>query len=321
MPSIKPPNISPSSITPEHVWLARRHWMRQMGAGALALGAGSVMPALAASPANERAPLAATPNPSYQLMRTPTAERDVTSYNNFYEFGTGKGDPVENAGAMVLRPWTVSVEGEANKPQVFDIDDLLKLAPLEERVYRLRCVEAWSMVIPWTGYSLSALLKKVDPTSRARYVSFVTAEQPENMPGLRGRILDWPYVEALRIDEAMHPLTMLVFGVYGKTLPGQNGAPMRVAIPWKYGFKSGKSIVRIVLSEKMPETSWNKVAPSEYGFYANVNPTVPHPRWSQATERRIGDGFFAARAETLMFNGYADEVSSLYQGMDLRRWY
>ncbi|NYT76737.1 protein-methionine-sulfoxide reductase catalytic subunit MsrP [Alcaligenaceae bacterium] len=321
MPSIKPPGIPTSSITPEHVWLARRQWMRQMGAGALALGAGSIMPALAASPTDARTPLAATPNPSYQLMRAPTAEQDVISYNNFYEFGTGKSDPADYAGAMVLRPWTVSVEGEVGKPQVFDIDDLLKLAPLEERVYRMRCVEAWSMVIPWTGYSLSALLKKVDPTSRARYVSFVTAEQPENMRGLSSRILDWPYVEALRIDEAMHPLTMLVFGVYGKALPGQNGAPMRVSIPWKYGFKSGKSIVRIVLSEKMPETSWNKVAPSEYGFYGNVNPTVPHPRWSQATERRIGDGFFAPRVDTLMFNGYADEVSSLYQGMDLKRWY
>jgi sulfoxide reductase catalytic subunit YedY len=207
------------------------------------------------------------------------------------------------------------------KPRVFDIDDLLRLAPMEERIYRLRCVEAWSMVIPWVGYPLSALLREVQPTGNAKYVEFVTALSPDTMPGVRAGILDWPYVEGLRMDEAMHPLSLLVFGLYGKLLPNQDGAPLRVAVPWKYGFKSGKSIVRIRLVEKMPMTSWVKAAANEYGFYANVNPEVPHPRWSQATERRIGDGFFAPRAKTLMFNGYAEQVASLYQGMDLRRYY
>ncbi|MGP1614402.1 MAG: protein-methionine-sulfoxide reductase catalytic subunit MsrP [Pollutimonas bauzanensis] len=271
--------------------------------------------------AGRRGRESAAPNPEYWLSDKQTSEKDVSSYNNFYEFGTGKTDPLEYAAKMQTSPWTVSVEGEAAKPRSFDIDDLRKLAGLEERIYRLRCVEAWSMVIPWTGYSLAALLKQVEPTSKAKYVEFVTVVQPGNMPGLGDRIIDWPYVEGLRIDEAMHPLTMLVFGVYGKTLPNQNGAPVRVAVPWKYGFKSGKSLVKIRLVEKMPVTSWVKIAPREYGFYANVNPGVPHPRWSQATERRIGDGFFAPRVDTLMFNGYADQVASLYAGMDLGKNY
>src|SRR5690606_37731324 len=227
-------------------------------------------------------------------------------------------DPYEYGEKLQTRPWTVTVEGEVAKPRTFDIDDLLKLAAIEERIYRLRCVEAWSMVIPWSGYSLATLLRQVEPTSKAKYVEFVSATQPGNMPGLNDRIIDWPYTEGLRIDEAMHPLTMLVFGVYGKVLPNQNGAPMRVAIPWKYGFKSGKSIVKIRLVEKMPQTSWAKIAPNEYGFYANVNPDVPHPRWSQATERRIGDGFFAPRVKTLPFNGYGEQVASLYTGLDLK---
>lgn len=308
--------IKSSEITPEPIWRARRRWLKQAGIGALALGTGGLTPAQAAGVG-----WASKANDAYSVDARLTSEKDVTSYNNFYEFGAEKHDPFEHAAAMQTRPWTVEVEGEVGKPRIFDIDDLLKLAPMEERVYRLRCVEAWSMVIPWQGYSLSTLLKQVEPTSKAKFVQFVTAVQPDNMPGVRSRILDWPYVEGLRIDEAMHPLTLLAFGVYGKALPNQNGAPMRVAIPWKYGFKSGKSIVKIRLTEKMPLTSWVEAAASEYGFYANVNPAVPHPRWSQATERRIGDGFFAPRVPTLMFNGYADQVAALYTGMDLARFY
>ncbi len=321
MPKNAIPPIAASEITPEAVWLSRRHWLQQAGLGALALGSGGLLAMDPARAAQVIQKLPATPNPEYFLSNKQTSEKDVSSYNNFYEFGTGKTDPLEYAEKMQTRPWTVSVEGEVAKPRTFDIDDLLKLAAMEERVYRLRCVEAWSMVIPWSGYSLSTLLRQVEPTSKAKYVEFITATQPANMPGLDDRIIDWPYTEGLRIDEAMHPLTMLVFGVYGKMLPNQNGAPMRVAIPWKYGFKSGKSIVKIRLVEKMPVTSWVKIAPNEYGFYANVNPDVPHPRWSQATERRIGDGFFAPRVDTIAFNGYAEQVASLYAGMDLRKNY
>lgn len=320
MARIQIPRIAPSEITPEPVWQGRRVWLRQMGMGAVALGAASV-PGMPWAAAAEKPALPATPNPQYWLSEKPTSEKDVTGYNNFYEFGTGKTDPRDRSGRFQTRPWTVTVEGEVAKPRTFDIDDLLKLAPMEERIYRLRCVEAWSMVIPWIGYSLSALLDQVQPTSKAKFIEFTTAAQPDTMPGLRSRIIDWPYVEALRLDEAMHPLAMLVFGVYGKMLPNQNGAPLRVAIPWKYGFKSGKSIVRIRLLETMPETSWVKIAPNEYGFYANVNPDVDHPRWSQATERRIGASFLAPRVETMMFNGYAEQVASLYQGMDLNRYY
>ncbi len=310
------PAIAASEITPEAVWQSRRRWMQQAGAGAVAVLAGNW---LMSSDALAATLPKSTPNPLYRVDDALTSEKDVTTYNNFYEFGTGKSDPSTYAGGLQIDPWSVSVEGEVEHPGVYDLDALLKLAPLEDRVYRLRCVEAWSMVIPWQGYPLSALLKRVRPTSKAKFVEFVTVEQPKNMPGLKDRILDWPYVEALRIDEAMNPLTLLTFGVYGKPLPRQNGAPVRVIIPWKYGFKSGKSIVKIRLTEKQPLTSWVKVAPSEYGFYGNVNPQVPHPRWSQATERRIGAGFFAPRAETLMFNGYAEQVASLYTGMDLKR--
>lgn len=312
------PAVASSEITPEQVWRSRRVWLRQAGLGAAALAAGGILPAQAA---DSQSKLAGTPNPKYRVDDALTSEKDVTTYNNFYEFGTDKVDPSRYAGAMKTEPWTVTVEGEAARPGVYDIDALLKLAGLEERIYRLRCVEAWSMVIPWEGYSLAALLKQVEPTSKAKFVEFVTDVQPGNMRALDDHILDWPYVEALRLDEAMHPLTLLTFGVYGKRLPNQNGAPVRVVIPWKYGFKSGKSIVKIRLTENRPVTSWSKAAPSEYGFYANVNPTVPHPRWSQATERRIGAGFFAPRIDTLMFNGYADQVASLYAGMDLARNY
>src|SRR3546814_646714 len=301
------PPIAPSEITPELVWQSRRRWLQQVGLGAVAAVAGNAF----LSPDAVSAPLPrATPNPKYRVDDDLTSEKDITTYNNFYEFGTGKSDPSRYAGAMRTEPWTVSIEGEVDHPGVYDIDGLLKLASLEDRVYRLRCVEAWSMVIPWQGYSLAALLKKAGPTSKAKYVEFVTALQHKTMPGVGVPILDWPYVEGLRIDEAMHPLTLLTFGLYGKSLPNQDGAPVRIVVPWKYGFKSGKSIVKIRLTERQPMTSWAKAAPSEYGFYANVNPKVPHPRWSQATERRIGSGFFASRVKTLMFNGYADQVRS-----------
>ena len=243
-----------------------------------------------------------------------TAYKDVTTYNNFYEFGTSKEDPAQNAGSLKTRPWTITVEGEVNKPKVFDIEELLKLAPLEERVYRLRCVEAWSMVIPWVGYSLSELLKRAEPTSKAKFVEFVSLEDPEQMPGQKSATLDWPYREGLRIDEAMHPLTILAVGLYGEVMPKQNGAPIRLVVPWKYGYKSAKSIVKIRLVEEQPVTSWMKAGPSEYGFYSNVNPAVDHPRWTQAKKRRIGE--FLKRP-TLPFNGYADQVAQLYSGMDL----
>jgi sulfoxide reductase catalytic subunit YedY len=263
--------------------------------------------------------LKAPRNARWSVDAPPNSWQDITTYNNFYEFGTGKGDPAEYAGRMKLEPWTVRIDGAVRHPLTLDLDALRRLAPLEERVYRLRCVEAWSMVIPWTGYSLSHLLRQAEPTAEARYAVFTTALQPETMPGVRAGILDWPYTEGLRLDEAMHPLTLLTFGVYGRELPAQNGAPLRVVVPWKYGFKSAKSIVHIRLQAEPPETSWMRAAPREYGFYANVNPAVPHPRWSQATERRIGAGLFAPRADTLPFNGYADEVASLYRGMDLRQ--
>jgi sulfoxide reductase catalytic subunit YedY len=245
-----------------------------------------------------------------------TSFEDVTSYNNFYEFGFDKSEPAERAGQLVTRPWAVDIRGEVARPGRFDIDALIAKFPLEERVYRLRCVEAWSMVIPWLGFPLASLLALVEPNSRAKYVAFKSLHDPEQMPGQRDPVLDWPYTEGLRIDEAMHPLTLLAVGLYGKTLPNQNGAPIRLVVPWKYGFKSIKSIVGIELSEHQPDTTWSIAAPSEYGFYANVNPFVNHPRWSQASERRIGE---LARRQTLAFNGYGEQVASLYRGMDLRR--
>lgn len=313
------PPVPSSEITPRDVWQSRRRWLKTAALGSLAVGAGGVSSAWAAGA--DAATLNVTANQKFALDEPVTDRKLVTTYNNFYEFGTDKGDPARNAGRLQTRPWTVTIEGEVLKPRTFDIDDLLKLAPLEERVYRMRCVEGWSMVIPWNGYSLSTLLSQVQPTGNARFVEFVTAVQPDNMPGVRSRIIDWPYREGLRIDEAMHPLTMLVMGIYGEVLPNQNGAPVRLAVPWKYGFKSAKSIVTIRLLEKQPVSSWERIQPQEYGFYANVNPTVSHPRWSQATERRIGAGFLAPRRDTLMFNGYADQVASLYEGMDLRRYY
>jgi methionine sulfoxide reductase catalytic subunit len=249
-----------------------------------------------------------------------TPYTDVASYNNFYEFGTDKSDPARTAGSLKPRPWTVAIEGEVKKPKVYDIDELLKLSAMEERIYRMRCVEGWSMVIPWVGYSLAELIKRVEPTGNAKFVEFVTLADTKQMPALNSRVLAWPYVEGLRMDEAMHPLALLAFGLYGEVLPNQNGAPVRLVVPWKYGFKSGKSLVKIRFTSKQPETSWNKAAPYEYGFYSNVNPTVDHPRWSQATERRIGeDGLFAKKRPTLMFNGYEAQVGQLYAGMDLKK--
>lgn len=311
-----------SEITPRASYLQRRAWLQYLAAGS----AGAALPGWAAGVQRpgKLAALASVPSqvPGANSMERVTAYADASQYNNFYEFGLDKSDPAANAGKLQTRPWTVSVEGEAGKPRTFSIEELLKLAPMEERVYRLRCVEGWSMVIPWMGYSLAELLKQVEPTGNAKYVEFVTVVQRENMRGVRSGVLDWPYVEGLRIDEAMNPLSMLVFGVYGKLLPGQNGAPVRLAVPWKYGFKSAKSLVKIRLVEKPPVSSWMKAAPQEYGFYANVNPNVPHPRWSQATERRIGeDGLFSPKRKTLMFNGYGEQVASLYQGMDLKANY
>ena len=320
MSKLRIPHVPASEITPEEIWAGRRRWLAQAAAlGALGTFAGVGSRAHAAQAGDDYPALPAKPNGNYSVMDKPNSWRDITGYNNFYEFGSDKSDPRRHAGRMQIEPWAVEVGGQVVRPRTFDIDTLLRLAPLEERVYRLRCVEGWSMVIPWTGYSLSVLLKQVEPTGNARYVTFETALQPDAMPGVSRRVLDWPYVEALRLDEAMHPLTMLVFGVYGKVLPNQNGAPLRLAVPWKYGFKSAKSIVRIRFVEEQPVSSWMAAAPIEYGFYANVNPDVPHPRWSQATERRIGDHLLAPRIKTRMFNGYGDLVAGMYDGMDLRR--
>lgn len=306
----------PSQITPKEVFNQRR---RLLSAGML-MGVG-VSGAVIADRANAQ-PLAAKPNPAFMSMEKTTSRADATTYNNFYEFGLSKSDPERYAGAMKVKPWTVQVQGEAENPGQYGLEDLLSLDSMQERIYRLRCVEGWSMVIPWIGYPLAALLNRVRPTSKAKYVEFITDMQPGAMPGLKSSVIDWPYREGLRIDEAMHPLTLLTFGMYGEVMPNQNGAPVRIIVPWKYGFKSAKSIVSIRLTEKQPTSSWMRSAPSEYGFYANVNPEVSHPRWSQATERRIGEGgLFAPRRKTLMFNGYADQVAGLYAGMDLAKNY
>jgi len=315
-------DIARSEITPQHIFENRRRVLQ--AAGALALGSligvnGEALAAYTSSDPKAQK-LAAKTNAKFVALDKVTPFKDITSYNNYYEFGTDKADPAEHAGTLRPRPWKVSVEGEIKNPKVYDIDELLKLAPLEERVYRLRCVEGWSMVIPWIGVPLAELIKRVQPTGNAKYVQFITLADPSQMPGLSTPILDWPYSEGLRMDEAMNPLTLLTMGVYGQVLPNQNGAPVRIVVPWKYGFKSAKSLVKIRFVEKQPPTSWNTYASSEYGFYSNVNPNVDHPRWSQATERRIGeDGFFTPKRKTLMFNGYGDQVASLYQGMDLKK--
>ena len=309
----RPPRIPASQITPERCFLGRRSFLAAAAGGALlASGAPAFAEALKAS----KSP--------YAVDEAVTPEKDVTSYNNFYEFGLGKGDPLANSEKFKPTPWAVKVDGLVGKPKEFGLEELLAL-PLEERVYRMRCVEAWSMVIPWIGFPLASLLDKVEPLGDAKYVAFETIVRPEEMPGQSGyfQSLPWPYVEGLRLDEARHPLAILAVGVYGKTLPNQNGAPIRLVVPWKYGFKGIKSIVRITLTDKQPPSTWNLAAPNEYGFYANVNPEVDHPRWSQASENRIGEGgFFGAnRRPTLPFNGYAEEVAGLYSGMDLRANY
>lgn len=301
----------PSEITPPAIYARRREFLKT----SIGTAAWLALPSSAADAAPGSFGDGAKKSPlSVQEPLTPL--KHVTGYNNFYEFGIEKEDPARHAGRLRTRPWTVTIEGLVKKPVTLGIDDIIKLAPLEERVYRLRCVEGWSMVIPWLGFPLDILLKKAEPLGNAKYVEFVSALQPDTMPGVRRRVLDWPYTEGLCLDEARHPLTLLVLGLYGEVLPNQNGAPLRLAVPWKYGFKSAKSIVGIRFVEREPQTSWMKAAPEEYGFYSNVNPQVDHPRWSQSRERRIGE--FAKR-DTLMFNGYAEQVANLYAGMDLRK--
>ncbi len=316
-----------SEITPRAVFESRRTLLQQLAAGAAGLtlagwaardaraqmkGPG-VLPALSAVPSAV---------PGAQTMDRPTTYKDATTYNNFYEFGTDKSDPARHAHTLKTKPWTVEVEGLVKKPGRYGLEDLMKWGTMEERIYRLRCVEGWSMVIPWVGYSLAELIRRVEPQAGAKFVEFVTLADRATMPGVRGGVLDWPYVEGLRMDEAMHPLTLLAFGMYGEVLPNQNGAPLRLVVPWKYGFKSAKSLVKIRFVDKQPVSSWEKAAPQEYGFYSNVNPTVDHPRWSQATERRIGeDGLLAKKRKTLMFNGYEAQVGQLYAGMDLKKYF
>jgi len=313
---IKPAaDILASEITPRSAYVRRREFL----AGAAALGLGSLLP-----PAARAAPLPADKSPLSSAGEPQTPLKDIISYNNFYEFGVDKDDPVKNAHTLKTKPWKVKVDGLVNKPAEYELDDLIKDIALEERIYRMRCVEGWSMVIPWVGVPLASVLKRLEPQGSAKYVAFDTLVRPAEMPGQRGvfQPLPWPYVDGLRLDEAMHPLTILAVGLYGETLANQNGAPIRLVVPWKYGFKGVKSIVRINLTEKQPPCTWNVQNPREYGFYSNVNPNVDHPRWSQATERRIGEGgLFVKRRPTLMFNGYGEQVASLYSGLDLKANY
>jgi sulfoxide reductase catalytic subunit YedY len=307
-------DIKPSDITPKHIYLNRREFIAR---SSLVLGAAW---------AGRDAFAAALPFASASKSKLSTTDKlnsldDITHYNNFYEFGTDKSDPAVYAKDFKPRPWSVTVAGEAERTGTFDLDDFIKPYALEERIYRLRCVEGWSMVIPWIGFSLGDMLKQFKPNSRAKYVEFTTLHDPKRMPGQQRRVLDWPYTEGLRMDEAMHPLTILAVGLYGDVLPNQNGAPLRLVVPWKYGFKSIKSIVKIRFTEQQPVCTWNQTALNEYGFYSNVNPDVDHPRWSQKTERRIGTPFWEPKIKTRMFNGYAGQVASLYTGMDLRKFF
>ena len=310
MPAPRSPEPRPSEITPRERYFSRREIIAGLAGAGLAVGAG---------PASSADRLKYQKNPRLSLSEPANSFEDITTYNNFYEFGTGKDEPAARAGRFQTRPWSVTISGEAEVTGTFSLEDILKPHALEERVYRLRCVEAWSMVMPWVGFPLGDLLKRFRPTSRAKFVAFKTVHRPDEMPGQRFPVLEWPYVEGLRIDEAVHPLTILAVGLYGQALPNQNGAPLRLVVPWKYGFKGIKSIVEIRFTERQPPTSWNISAPHEYGFYANVNPAVDHPRWSQAKERRIGAGVFAPRQPTLPFNGYAEQVAGLYRGLDLRK--
>jgi sulfoxide reductase catalytic subunit YedY len=313
----KSPGIKSSEITSESVYLNRRQWLQAAGISSAA----GILP-LTSSAEDIPSDYTRLTNVSKSSLSTSaelTSFEDVISYNNFYEFGTGKTDPAEYSGEFEPEPWSVTIDGEAEVTGTFALEDILAPAVLEERIYRMRCVEAWSMVVPWVGISLGDLLQRFKPTSNAKYVAFETVVRPAQMPGQRRAILPWPYREGLRMDEAMHPLTILATGLYGVELPNQNGAPLRLVVPWKYGFKSIKSIVRISFTENEPYTTWNDLAANEYGFYANVNPEVDHPRWSQARERPIGSGFFASKVPTQMFNGYAEQVAELYSGMDLTR--
>jgi sulfoxide reductase catalytic subunit YedY len=317
-----------SDITPESIYRSRRDILRQaargVGGAALAGWASrqAISQTMTAPGKNAALPGRKSGVAGAVTMEKPTDYPSASSYNNFYEFGTDKADPAKHAHTLKTVPWTVEVEGLVKKPGRYALEDLIKLSAQEERIYRLRCVEGWSMVVPWVGYSFSELIRKLEPLGSAKFVEFVTQADPKTMPGVASRVLDWPYVEGLRMDEAMHPLTLLTFGMYGELLPNQNGAPVRLVVPWKYGFKSGKSLVKIRFTEKQPATAWGRAAPSEYGFYSNVNPSVDHPRWSQATERRIGeDGLFAKKRKTLMFNGYEAQVGQLYAGMDLKTNY
>jgi methionine sulfoxide reductase catalytic subunit len=316
----------PSEITPQSSYQGRRDMLKLLATGAAgatlaswaardarAMGGGK-LPALAGAKSSVAGAV---------TMEKITDYKDASTYNNYYEFGTDKADPAKHAHTLQTKPWTVEIDGLVKKPAKYTLEDLIKLSAQEERIYRLRCVEGWSMVIPWVGYSLSELIKKVEPLGNAKYVEFYTLADKATMPGLGGRSLDWPYMEALRMDEAMNPLALLTFGMYGEVLPNQSGAPVRMVVPWKYGFKSGKSIVKIRFTDKEPKTAWNKAAANEYGFFSNVNPSVDHPRWSQATERRIGEegGVFAKKRKTLMFNGYEPQVASMYAGMDLKKFF
>ncbi|MCE9633891.1 MAG: protein-methionine-sulfoxide reductase catalytic subunit MsrP [Methylophilales bacterium] len=309
-------DIAPSDITPQEVYQERRQFLGMAGGLALAAALGGLSTSAAA---NTRQKFSGVISSKFGADEKPTPYKDVTGYNNFYEFGTSKSDPADFSETLRPRPWTVSIEGEVKKPKRIAIEDLYKLAPLEERIYRMRCVEGWSMVIPWVGFPLADLIKWAEPTGNAKYVEFFTLNDQQQMPGQRSNVLDWPYNEGLRMDEAMNPLTLMAVGLYGEQMPNQNGAPIRLVTPWKYGFKGIKSIVRIKFTEQMPVSSWMKANIHEYGFYSNVNPDVDHPRWSQATERRIGTGFFQKRQKTLMFNGYAEQVAQMYSGMDLRK--
>lgn len=310
--------ILPSEITPQAVYLQRRQLLKAAAALGLIAGVG-----LKSEPSNALTKLSFTHNGQFSVDEKTNSFDDITHYNNYYEFGTDKSDPAEHAGTFKPTPWSIKVGGEAEVTGTFTLEDILKPHPLEERIYRFRCVEAWSMVVPWVGFPLKDLLARFKPTSKAKYVAFKTVMRPSEMPGQRTSVLPWPYVEGLRIDEAMHPLAFMAVGLYGQTLPNQNGAPIRLVVPWKYGFKNIKSIVEIDFVERQPPATWNIYAPNEYGFYSNVNPNVDHPRWSQARERRIGSGsgLFNARQPTLMFNGYESQVASLYRGMDLKRFF
>ena len=314
----RPDDIKSTEITDEKIYHDRRDFLRASSGAALAVAAGAAFPGIMFP--NEAAAQAAMlnfkKNPQFTTDEAINSLKDITRYNNFYEFGTDKEDPAKYAHTLKTDPWNVRVEGEVEKPTDYHLEDLIKESQLEERIYRFRCVEAWSMVIPWVGIPMSTLIKRFKPTSKAKYVEFTTLHDPEQMPGQKRAVLNWPYVEGLRMDEAMHPLTMLAVGLYGQVLPNQNGAPIRLVVPWKYGFKNIKSIVKIRFTETMPKTTWNLAGPREYGFYANVNPEVSHPRWSQRRERRIGEFF---KRKTGMFNGYEEQVASLYSGMDLRR--